>query len=97
MNQFSKGVRIVYRKSTHELLEFKFNGEDITDDMHLKIAMQHYHFINFDEFFGVPLSEVTQNRHPRIVITSVNNIVEEYMTLHQGLDAHVEGRLVILE
>jgi 5'-nucleotidase len=95
--QFSKGVRIVYRKSTHELHEFKFNGEDITDDMHLKIAMQHYHFINFDEFFGVPLSEVIQNRHPRIVITSVNNIVEEYMTLHQGLDAHVEGRLVILE
>ena len=34
---------------------------------------------------------------PRVVATSVNNIVEEYFMTHQGLDAHVEGRLVILE
>lgn len=95
--QFSKGVRIVYKKSTHELLEFKFNGEDIKDDTHLKIAMQHYHFTNFGDFFGMPLKEVIQNKRPRVVITSVNNIVEEYMTLHPGLDAHVEGRLVILD
>ncbi len=95
--QYSKGVRIVYKKSTHELLEFRFNGEDIRDDMYLKIAMQHYHFVNFDKFFGLPLSEVTKAKRPRVVITSVNNIVEEYMTLHQGLDAHVEGRLVIVD
>ena len=95
--QFSKGVRIVYRKSTHTIEEFKFNGEDITADMRLKIAMQHYHYISFDEFFNVPLSEVIANKKPRIVITSVNNVVEEYFTTHQGLDAHVEGRIVILD
>ncbi len=95
--QYSKGVHIVYCKRTHTLEEFKFNGEDIKDDMRLKIAIQEYHYSNFDEFFGVPLEEVKKNRHPRIVMTSVNNIVEEYMTLHQGLDAHVEGRLVILD
>lgn len=95
--QYSRGVRIVYKKSTHELLEFRFNNQDITDDMRLKIAMQDYHFRNFDDFFGVSRKEVEANRHPRVVITSVNNIVEEYMTLHPGLDAHVEGRLVILE
>ncbi len=95
--QYSKGVRIVYRKSTHSLEEFKFNGEDITDDMRLKICVQNYHYQNFDEFLGIPLEEVKQNRKPRVVATSVNNIVEEYMATHQGLDAHVEGRLVILD
>ena len=34
---------------------------------------------------------------PRVVATSVNNIIEEYFMMHQGLDAHVEGRLEILE
>ena len=34
---------------------------------------------------------------PRVVATSVNNIIEEYFMTHQGLDAHVEGRLEILE
>ena len=95
--QFSKGVRILYRKSTHELLELKFRGEDITDDMKLKVCVQNYHYNNFDAFFGVPLDEVTQNMRPRVVAVSVNNIVEEYLSMHPGLDAHVEGRIEILE
>ena len=95
--QFSAGVRIVYRKSTHTIEEFKFRGEDITDDRRLLIALQNYHYKSFDEFLGVPLAEVTQNMKPRVIATSVNNIVEEYFSTHAGLDAHVEGRLVILD
>ena len=95
--QFSRGVRIVYRKSTHSLEEFTFNGEEILPDSRLKIGIQNYHYKNFDEFLGIPLEEVKTNRKPRVVATSVNNIVEEYMATHQGLDAQVEGRLVILD
>ena len=95
--QFSKGVRIKYRKSTHTIEEFKFNGEDITDDQELLIALQTYHYDNFTEFFSVPIEEVKANMEPRVVATSVNNIIEEYFMMHQGLDAHVEGRLEILE
>ena len=93
----SKGVRIKYNRTTKELLELKFNGEDVTDDMRLKICVQNYHYKNFDEFFGVPLSEVEINRKPRIVAVSVNNIVEEYFSTHQGLDAHVEGRIELVD
>ncbi len=95
--QFSKGMRVVYRKSTHTLEEFKLNGQDITDDQVIDIALQNYHFQNFDEFMGVPLVEVEANMKPRVVASSVNNIFEEYFSTHQNLDAHVEGRLVILE
>ena len=38
-----------------------------------------------------------KNMRPKVVATSVNNIIEEYLTVHQGLDARVEGRIVILE
>jgi 5'-nucleotidase len=95
--QFSKGVRIVYRKSTRRLEEFKFRGEDIKDDQRLLIALQNYHYNNFEEFFSVPLETVKMNMKPRVVATSVNNIVEEYFATHAGLDSHVEGRLVILD
>ena len=87
--QFSRGVRIVYNKTTHELVEFKFNGADITDNQELLIAIQDYHYLNFDDFFGVPLAEVSANMKPRIVASSLKNIVEEYFSTHQGLDAHV--------
>ncbi len=95
--QYSKGVRFVYRKSTHSLEEFKFRGEDIADDRRLKIAVQTYHYNNFDEFFGVPLEEVKKNMKPRCVATSTLNIIEEYFSTNTGLDAHVEGRLVVLD
>ena len=95
--QFSKGVRIVYRKSTHTIEELKFRGEDIRDDQMLKIAMLAYHYQNFDEFLGVPLAEVVKNRKPRCIATSLLNIVEEYFATNNNLDAHVEGRIVVLE
>lgn len=95
--QFSQGMRIVYRKSTHELEEFKLNGEDIVPGREILIAIQNYHFASFDEFLGVPLSEVEQNMRPRVVASSLNNIVEEFLATHPGLDAHVEGRLVVLD
>jgi 5'-nucleotidase len=95
--QFSKGVRIKYRKSTHTIEELKFNGKDITYDQHLLVAIQNYHYKNFDDFLGVPLEDIKKNRKPRVVATSVNNIVEEYLSTHSGLDAHVEGRIEIVE
>ena len=95
--QYSRGVHIQYRKSTRELEELQFNGQEIADDQELLIAMMKYHFTNFDEFFGVPMAEVEKNMKPRVVATSVNNLIEEYFSTHQTLDAHVEGRIVILD
>ncbi|HQE70711.1 MAG TPA: 5'-nucleotidase C-terminal domain-containing protein, partial [Atopobiaceae bacterium] len=95
--QFSRGVRIVWRKSTHTLEELSFNGEPVRDGDELLIALQDYHYKNFDDFLGVPLEEVKQNMKPRMVITSINNIVEEYFATHPGLDARVEGRITVLD
>ena len=95
--QFSKGIHIVYKKSTHELLEFCLNGKPIDDEDMIKIAIQDYHFRNFDDFLGVPLEEVSLNMKPRIVANSVNNIIEEYLATHQDLDPHIEGRLIIID
>ncbi len=95
--QYSKGVRIVYRKSTHTLEELSFRGKEIEDGDTFLIALQNYHYNNFEEFFNVPLSPIKERMRPRVVATSVNNIVEEYFATHQGLDAKVEGRIVILD
>ena len=69
----------------------------VVDDQEILIALQNYHFTNFDEFLGVPLKEVSENMRPRAVASAVNNIFEEYFATHPGLDARVEGRIVIEE
>ena len=95
--QFSQGVKIVYNKTTRELEQLLWQGEEVTDDMRLKIALLDYHYKNFDEFLGVPLEEVKKNMRPRVVATSFNNIVEEFFMTHEGLDAKVEGRITLKE
>ena len=57
----------MYRKSTHTIESLEFNGKPVTDDMIIKIGLQHYHFKNFDEFFGVPMKEVEKNMKPKTV------------------------------
>ncbi len=95
--QISSALRVTYRKSTHTIEAFTFNGAEITDDMRIKLGIQAYHFNNFDDFFGIPLEEVKANMKPRVVATSVNNIIEEYFATNNGLDAKVDGRITILE
>jgi len=95
--QYSKGVRIVYRKSTHKLEELSFRGKEIEDGDVLLIAMQAYHYNNFEKFFNVPIGPIKNRMRPRVVVTSFNNVVEEFFATNQGLDAHVEGRITILD
>lgn len=94
-HQFSRGMRIRCSRSTHELKEFSFHGKPIEDRDHITFALQNYHFTNFDEFMGVPLAEISQNRKPRVAATSIHNIYVEYFITHTGLDVRVEGRLII--
>ncbi|MBQ6074965.1 MAG: bifunctional metallophosphatase/5'-nucleotidase [Lachnospiraceae bacterium] len=95
--QFSNGVHIRYNKTTRVLEQLQFRGKDVTDDMKLKIALQNYHYTNFEEFLGVPLVEVKAVARPRVIAVSVNNIIEEYFATHDRLDAHVEGRIELVE
>ena len=95
--QFSKALHLTYRKSTHTLEELTFKGEPVTDDMRIRLGLQGYHYNNFDAFFGVPLEEVKKNMRPKVVATSQNNIIEEYFATNDALDAHVEGRITVLE
>ena len=60
---YSKGVKIVYRKSTHTFEELSFRGKEIEDTDEFLIAMQAYHYGNFDEFFGTSLEEVKATPH----------------------------------
>ena len=95
--QVSSALRWTYRKSDRQLLSLEFKGEPVTDDLRIKIGLQDYHFKNFSDFFGVPIDEVRANMKPKVVATSEQNIILEYFSTNEGLDAKVEGRITVLE
>ena len=94
--QYSQGMHIVWDRRKEDFKEFCFHGKEIKDADEMTICLQDYHFRNFDQVFSVDLHEVRKNMEPRIIAGSLNHIVEEYMTKHQGLDAEIEGRIEVL-
>jgi 5'-nucleotidase len=91
--QFSKGVRTVYDRESRSLKEFSLNGEPINDKKIYKIGLQHYFYLNIKDFFSVSSEELSQNGKPTRVATSCRSVLDEYLSCHQNLDRHIEGRL----
>jgi len=93
--QFSRGVSVEYDSMKKEFIRFEFLGRPVKPDTIFTICLQGYHFSNFDEFFNLPLEEVTKNGRPVLVSTSQQDVLEEYLTSAKIPGASVEGRLII--
>lgn len=93
--QLSRGLSITYNRSTGEFESFLYNGKPIADDQMVSIAMEGYHFKNFEKFTSVPLDEVEKNGKAKKICTSSFQVLEEYLSTHQMLNADIEDRLVI--
>lgn len=93
--QFSSGVEIEYSRGKRELTKLNFCGKPVEDARIYKLALQKFHYINIESFLGVNEAEIADNGKITTIATSVRNILEEYLTTHQNLDAHIEGRLVV--
>ena len=85
-----------FDRQKNQLLDFSFNGIPITDSRPFKIGLEKYHFVNFEEFLGIPLAEVEANRKITVVSTSEKDVIEEYLTTHQHLDRETDGRLTLI-
>ncbi|MBO7402124.1 MAG: 5'-nucleotidase C-terminal domain-containing protein, partial [Lachnospiraceae bacterium] len=95
--QYSKDFRFVWSKSRHEFLSFTYKGEEIKDDQLLKLGLQGYHFTNFESSFDVPIEEVAKNKQPRVVAMSCLGIYEELFANMRNVDAHVDGRITVVD
>ncbi|MBQ4343039.1 MAG: 5'-nucleotidase C-terminal domain-containing protein [Erysipelotrichaceae bacterium] len=94
--QLSKGMKVVYDRKSHEMLEFSYENEPILDDRLFKVGLQNYHFLNFTDFFNVPIEEVEANKKSVVMTTSTRDVIEEYLISHQHLDREIDGRLTLI-
>lgn len=94
---FSKGMKAVYDAKTDELIECSYNGKELNEDDHLKLALQEFHLNNCEEFLGVSLEELSMYKAPVLVVNSDVMTYEELLRSRFELDAKTEGRTKILK
>jgi 5'-nucleotidase len=92
--QVNKGVEAVYNDVEKRLESLRINGKPVEADNQYTISLQEYHYKNSVQSLNLTTQELTKLGDSKIVTTSAQNVLEEYLIAHQLLNSEIEGRLV---
>lgn len=89
--QVNRNVRAIYDNGKHQLESLSIQGAPVEDDREYSIAMQKFHYQSADSNLGISPADLGESRS---ITTSMQNILEEYLSSRQNLNSAIEGRLV---
>ncbi len=89
--QVNSAVRATY--SDH-LESLTIKGQPVVDDASYTLCLQGYHFNSSTPNLNISESELTCLASTKIVTTSAQDVVIEYLRQHQNLNSQVEDRLL---
>jgi 5'-nucleotidase len=92
----NRGICAVYRDSERQLVSLDIRGEPVDADRLYTVVLPSYHVRNAKSFLGVTQEELEARAKPKVVATSVQDVLREFLQGHQNLTSRVEGRLVYL-
>ncbi len=92
--QVNKKVRAVYHDTTHQLESLCVDQKPVQAEDLYTIGVQGYHANNCEANLGVTMDELEQAGRSRIVATSAQDLVLEYLREHQNINEKVTGRLM---
>lgn len=92
--QVNHGVQAVYDEVFERLVSLEIGGNSVDMDQTYQIGLQSYHSKNCEENLGFTMEELTQLNPPKVVATSMQSVIDEYLREHQAIKRAVEGRLV---
>ncbi len=95
--QLSGRLKVVYDISHSKMTAFEFDGQPIKDEMIFTVGVQQYQYNNFELIFDTEITSVEKNGKARVAATSITDVLEEYLTSHQHISHHTDGRLTLIK
>lgn len=92
--QVNSKIKAVYSDAEHRLLSLKFNDVEVLPDQYFTFAMQGYHLNNCADYINVTREELEEAGSWKVVSTSIQEVLEEWLRNNQNVSREVEGRLV---
>jgi 5'-nucleotidase/UDP-sugar diphosphatase len=92
--QVNGKVKAVYSDAYHELVSLTIDGSNVSNTEFYTICMQGYHFNNAASYLNITQEELLESGNTKVVSTSAQEVLEEYLRNHQNIKRKVEGRLV---
>jgi 5'-nucleotidase len=92
--QVNEGMEAVYDTAGDSLQSLKVKGEPVDDDKLYTVCMQGYHFNNSADYLGISNEELLEAGNHKVITTSAQEVLEEYLRNNQNISRELEGRLV---
>jgi 5'-nucleotidase/UDP-sugar diphosphatase len=92
--QINHGVRAVYDEVFDRLVSLDIGDNPVELDRTYQIGLQSYHAINCEENLGLNMEALSKLNPPKVLATSMQSVIDEYLRVHQAIKRAVEGRLV---
>ena len=92
--QVNSRVQAIYDDSNHDLNSLKIDGTPVSDEEPYTICLQGFHVSNSDAYLNISNEELLQSGKSRVVSTSAQEVLDEYLRNHQNLTRKIEGRLM---
>jgi 5'-nucleotidase len=92
--QVNKSVNAVYNDEIHGLVSLKLGGENVKKNKFYTVCLQGYHFNNSSAYLNISNEELLESGNSRVISTSAQEVLEEYLRNHQNIKSAVENRMV---
>ena len=92
--QVSSGVQATYSDSQKKLLSLKINNKQISDTQKYTLTLQGYHFKNSPKYLNISEEQLLKSGPSKVITTSTQQVLEEYLRTHQNMQVSIEGRLI---
>jgi 5'-nucleotidase len=91
--QVNGAVRARYRDADETIVSLEINGGAVADDALYTVGLQGYHVANSEPYLGVTAEELAAAGDSKVVSTSAQDVLDEWLRAHQNIGRTVEGRL----
>lgn len=92
--QINKGVEAVYNDKEKKIESLSIKGEPAENEKTYTICLQGYHANNAKEYLSISEKEMLKSGKSKVVTTSAQEVLEEYLRNNQNIKSSIEGRLV---
>jgi len=91
--QVNSKVKAVYNDKTSVLESLSIDNLPVNEQKNYTICLQGYHFNNCQSYFNISEAQLIAIAPQKVVSTSAQDVMIEYLRSHQNLISKVEGRL----
>ena len=92
--QVNGKVKAVYSDAEHKLASLRINGEEVSTEELYTVCLQGFHFNNSSSYLNLRQEEFLESGKQKVISTSAQDVLEEYLRSHQNNKREIEERLV---